>query len=280
MRDARLIETTEITIADIDTTDRLRPVSDTAVQSLIVSIEQLGSMKDEIHVRKVAHKNGALRLIAGGHRVAAATALGWEKIPAKIWDCTDDWAMLLEIDDNLAHAELDALDLAVFLSKRKRVYEKLHPETKAGVAGANSRWNATELSSFASTAAEKRGITERQIRKIVAVGDALSPFVIAKFRAMQSPATLKDLQTYAKIKDGAVRAEVLNRLKSSKNVAEALRKVSPKKSKYDSPNDEAYAKLYSHWKRSPIALKRRFARDFKDELTDLIAEIGGSNEDG
>ncbi|MBL4750505.1 MAG: ParB N-terminal domain-containing protein [Amylibacter sp.] len=277
MRDAKLLETTDILITDIDTDDRLRPVSDVAVQSLVVSIEQLGVMMDEIHVRKIAHQDGKLRLIAGGHRIAAALAMEWEKIPTKIWDCTDDWAELLEIDDNLAHADLDALDLAVFLSKRKRIYEKLHPETKAGVAGANSRWNATELGSFASTAAEKRGITERQIRKIVAVGDGLSPFVIAKFRAMKKPATLKDLQNYAKIKDGVVKAEVLNRLKSSKSVAEALQKVSPLKSKYKDPIDEDHMKLFELWKRSSKEAKRRFVRDFEEEITGLIAEFGGSD---
>jgi len=279
MRDAKLIETTELLISDIDTKGRLRPVSDAAVQSLVVSIEQLGQMKDEIHVRRVAHQDGKLRLIAGGHRIAAAVAMGWEKIPAKVWDCTDDWAALLEIDDNLAHAELDALDLAVFLAKRKRIYEKLHPETKAGVAGANSRWNATELSSFASTAAEKRGITERQIRKIVAVGEALSPFVIAGFRAMPKPATLKDLETYAKIKDEHVQAKVLGNLKNgtSKTVAEALNVVSPKKSKHKDPVDEAHMKLFDLWKRSSKPAKKRFVRDIEKEITALIAELGVSD---
>ncbi|HPT48548.1 MAG TPA: hypothetical protein PLM07_21900, partial [Candidatus Rifleibacterium sp.] len=55
-----------------------------------------------------------------------------EEIAAHIWtDVTDDWARLMEVDDNLAGAEMNALDTAVFLAERKKVYEKLHPETKA-----------------------------------------------------------------------------------------------------------------------------------------------------
>ena len=87
--------------------------------------------------------------IAGGHRLEAAKRLGWEEIEAKIWtDVTDDWAAIMEIDDNLAGAEMNALDTAVFLATRKQVYERLHPETKAGVAGGLARQgSATELSS-------------------------------------------------------------------------------------------------------------------------------------
>ncbi len=279
MRDARLIETTELLISDIDTKGRLRPVSDAAVQSLVVSIEQLGQMKDEIHVRKVAHQKGKLYLIAGGHRVAAALAMGWKTIPAKVWDCTDDWAALLEIDDNLAHAELNALELATFLAKRKSIYEKMHPETKAGIAGAKSRWDATDMMSFAKSTAEKRDLTERHIRRLVAIGEALSTYEINALRAMPKPVTLKDLQVLAKIKEDHVRVDVIDRLKhgTAKNATEALSAMSPKNPKHKDPIDEAHMKLFDLWKRSSKAAKKRFVRDFEQEITVLIAELGVSD---
>lgn len=49
---------------------RLRPVSESGVESLIASISETGVMKDAIHVRK--KKDGSLHLIAGGHRLEAA----------------------------------------------------------------------------------------------------------------------------------------------------------------------------------------------------------------
>lgn len=139
MRDAKLISTGDVKITDIDAGDRLRPVSVAAVEGLVASINELGRMKDEIHLRKAREKNAPLVLIAGGHRLAAAKILGWETIPAKVWDCSNDWAVLLEIDDNLAQAKLSALELAIFLSRKKAVYERLRPETKAGMAGALAR---------------------------------------------------------------------------------------------------------------------------------------------
>jgi hypothetical protein len=42
MRPPKLIETRPVALADITATDRLRPVSDLAVQSLAQSIETLG----------------------------------------------------------------------------------------------------------------------------------------------------------------------------------------------------------------------------------------------
>ncbi|WP_159966781.1 ParB N-terminal domain-containing protein, partial [Profundibacterium mesophilum] len=107
---------------------RLRPVSEAGVLSLVASIGELGVMKDPIHVRRVPHRGGALELMAGGHRLEAARRLGWTDIPATVWTCSDDWAHLVEIDDNLGGSELGALDTAVFLAARKRIYEKLHPE--------------------------------------------------------------------------------------------------------------------------------------------------------
>ena len=51
------------------------------------------------------------------------------------------------------------------LAKRKEVYERMHPETKAGVAGGKARQgSANEIISFAGFAADtatKTGLTDR-----------------------------------------------------------------------------------------------------------------------
>ncbi|EEX13695.1 ParB domain protein nuclease [Citreicella sp. SE45] len=139
----------ELRVDQIVVRDRLRPVSEAGVAALTASISEMGVMKDPIHVRKVKHRGGEFVLMAGAHRLTAARELGWETIKVTCWTCTDDFARLMEIDDNLAGAELTALDTAVFLAERKRIYEKMNPQTRAGVAGAAARWDASDIVSFA-----------------------------------------------------------------------------------------------------------------------------------
>lgn len=202
-----------VKVEEIDTKGRLRPVSEAGVAALMASIDETGVMKDAIHVRQ--KKNGTLALIAGGHRLEAAKRLGWTEIEAKVWtDVTDDWSRLMEIDDNIAGAELSPLDTAVFLAARKRVYEKLHPEAKAstGAALAAKRWDAADMmsvASFAAATAEKFGMTDRHVRRLIAAGTRLDSRDVALLRKAPRPITLKDLAEIAKISQPTDRYEVV-----------------------------------------------------------------------
>lgn len=194
-------DTTQVPLADIIVRSRLRPVSDAAVESLIASIGELGVMKDAVHLRK--RKEG-LFLMAGAHRLEAATRLGWATIPAKIWaDVTDDWALLMEVDDNIAGAELNPLDTAVFLATRKKVYERLHPEAKRGgdrkSAAFSDQTDMMSVRSFAKATAEKFGIDERHVRRLVSLGGSLEPQEAMDLRAALRQVTLKDLGDIAKM---------------------------------------------------------------------------------
>ena len=206
---------TELPVADINVRDRLRPVSDAGVQALIASIAELGHMKDPIHVRKVKHRGGEYVLMAGAHRLTAAHQLGWETIKVTCWDCTDDFARLMEIDDNLAGAELTALDTAVFLAARKRIYEKLHPETRAatGAELIAKRWHTADTMSavsFAQATAEKFGLTDRHVRRLILAGNALGPDEVRRLRAAKRPATLKDQMEIGKIGSPTERYHVVD----------------------------------------------------------------------
>ena len=179
MAEPRLMKIDRVKVGEVLVTARLRPVSEAGVESLLASIAEIGVMKDAIHVRQ--KKGGQLVLIAGGHRLEAARRLGWEEIEAKVWaDVTDDWARLMEIDDNIAGAELNPLDTALFLAERKRVYERLHPETKAKVGAelVACRWNTADtmsVASFAAATAEKFVMTDRHVRRLIAAGSRLDP---------------------------------------------------------------------------------------------------------
>lgn len=275
MRPAKLIETTDVPLDQIEISDRLRPVCDLSVQSLRESIETLG-LQNEIHLRKVK-RTGALRLMAGGHRIAAFRLLGRETIPAKVWDCTDDWAALTEIDDNLAHAELDALELAVFLAKRKEVYERAYPETKAltGAELVAKRWNtADKLSvvSFAAATAEKRSLSERQIRRLVAVGQALSPQDVEQLRSAPKKVTLSDLQVIAKCPGDAARREICQALHTgtAKSAAEAVRRHKAPGAAIKDPTEDARGRIADAWARASKEARRRFAGDYRAELLELL----------
>lgn len=282
MKEPTLMQQNRVKVAEIDCRRRLRPISEAGVESLIASIHETGVMKDAIHVRK--KKDGSLVLIAGGHRLEAAKRLGWEEIEAKVWtDVTDDWAAIMEIDDNLAGAEMNALDTAVFLATRKSVYERLHPETKRGVAGAAARWDATEPSSvaFVKATADKFGMSERQVFKIVAAGIRLGADEVAKLRHAPRPITLKDLTEIGKIGAPTERYDVVRLLSegTAKSAADARRSLKPEaEGTAKDPIDEAFKALLSAWQRAPMAAKRRFVGDAEADLRAMMADLDGGAE--
>ncbi|PTW99139.1 ParB/RepB/Spo0J family partition protein [Pararhodobacter aggregans] len=268
-----------VKVEEIDTKGRLRPVSEAGVAALMASIDETGVMKDAIHVRQ--KKNGTLALIAGGHRLEAAKRLGWAEIEAKVWtDVTDDWSRLMEIDDNIAGAELNPLDTALFLAERKRVYEKLHPEAKRGVAGAAARWDATDtmsVASFADATAEKFGLSQRHIFRLIAAGTRLDARDVALLRKAPRPITLKDLAEIAKISQPTDRYEVVEALAEgrAKSAAEARRAIAASEGSaapVEDPVEAGLKALKTAWSRAPKEARRRFCRDHGDEISALLFE--------
>lgn len=275
MKTPTLQMTGPVPVAEIDARNRLRPVSQAGVEALKASIAEAGVMKDAIHVRK--KKGGALVLIAGAHRLEAARQLGWTEIEAKVWtDVTDDWSRLMEIDDNLAGAEMGPLDTAVFLAERKRVYEKLHPETKAatGAELVARRWNTADtmsVVSFAKVTAEKFGISERHVRRLVEAGDKLG-VDSARLRAAPRPITLKDLIEISKVGEVSERYAIIDALieGKAKSASEARRTWKAAESGLEGvvkdPVEEAFIALAKAWARAPMAAKKRFLMQHRSEV--------------
>lgn len=288
MRDAVQIRSlTELPISEVLVENRLRPVSDVGVTALLSSIETLGVMKDPIQVRKVKHRAGALVLIAGGHRLEAARRLGWETIPATVWDCTDDWARLMEIDDNVAGAELSVIDTAVFLAERKDVYERIHPETHAEAFKGNRHTgklaaDMMSVASFAAVTAEKFGISERHVRRLVSAGSAMQRVGVEKLRTSQAPVTLADLMAFAKmtlsqqdaaagyVSDGTVRT-----------IRDARKRIlsgdAPPKPVHGSAEQKELS-LADAWERAPMDVRRAFVRDHLDVLALMVRDASSSQD--
>lgn len=152
----------------IDVGERLRPVDPDYVALIAASLAERGL--DTPIVVSAHGLDGNHQLIAGAHRLAAARSLGWDDIEAIVTEADDLAAQLQEIDENLIRRELSALDRAVFLARRKAIYEALHPEAKRG--GDRRSTKRTRLSvwsgAFAKATAAKLGVDERTIRRAVA----------------------------------------------------------------------------------------------------------------
>jgi ParB family chromosome partitioning protein len=269
----RIPEIDSVAVAEVAASERLRPVSEAGVAALMASIAELGVMQDPIHVRRVRHRDNALVLMAGAHRLEAARRLGWTDIPATVWECNDAWARMMEIDDNLAGAELTALDSAVFLAARKRLYEAEHPDARQGVAGAlalhkNHATDIVSVASFAASTAEKFNLSERHVYRMVAAGSALAPDEVARLRAGPRPVGLADLQVIAKAgpaeRYGIVDALAAGRAKTAKQ-ALALGAEAPPKD----PVEAAFQRLLETFDRAPAAARRRFVEERGTEIAAL-----------
>jgi ParB family chromosome partitioning protein len=172
----------------IDCSDRLRALDEAAVQAMAAAMSERGQLQSII-VRRNPDGSNRPRLVAGRHRVAAALLLGWPEMRVEWRELTDQEARLEEIDENLIRAELTALDRAVFLAERKRVYEELHPET--GHGGDRKRKpktvedqvaNLATWSRYSKDAAAKTGLSERAVQRAVELVSKLAPAVIDELR--------------------------------------------------------------------------------------------------
>ncbi|KPU84461.1 hypothetical protein JI58_03660 [Marinosulfonomonas sp. PRT-SC04] len=263
----------------IEVGERMRPVSTSGVESLIASVEELGVIKDAIHVRKKRRGDTeVLVLMAGAHRLEAAKRLGWEAIPARVWaDVTDDWARLMEIDDNLAGADLSALELAVFLAERKKVYERLHPETKAASFKGNQYTGkvASDIMSFATSVAEKRDLSKRHIERFVQIGTSLSAWEVEGLMGLEKPISMTDLMFLAKVKEEKLRVDLIDYLKHTNDEKRDLagKLVSYKGEASAPPGDPidvAFKQLLTAWSRAPMAARRRFVTEVESDLCAIM----------
>ncbi len=284
MAPVREIKVIDLPLDEIEVGNRIRMVSPSAVNIIAMSIEDLAVLTDPIHVRKI--KNG-YRLIDGAHRFAAVKQLGWSSVPTKVWQCTADQAELMESDANISTAHMPPLELAISLAARKRSYQKLHPETRQGHAGAKGRWTddmQANSSSFASWMGSVLGVTTRQVQKIIAAGEGLTADQIRWLRAAPKPVTQADLQTLAKVPDDTQRSKICISLTNgeAKSAADALKRLSDPASKpVKDPVEEAFKDLREAWSRAPKVARDRFlVTDVKDmafELEDAWTQASVDN---
>ncbi|WP_066453571.1 ParB/RepB/Spo0J family partition protein [Anaerotruncus rubiinfantis] len=195
-----------------------RSLNEEKVKSLAQSIEEIGLL-NPITI------DLEYNLIAGAHRLEAVKRLERDTIECNQVDLKGLQAELAEIDENLVRHNLNHIDEADQLLRRKEIYEELHPDTKAGIAGAKAtnekRWGiATENSSaaieksFAADTAAKIGMTERAVRGKIQVAKNLSPEVKAVVK--ESGISRENALKLARIKDEDKQKEAAEMLAAKK----------------------------------------------------------------
>lgn len=267
--------------ADIQIGERLRQIDEAHAGMLAESLRQTGRLRNRPEVRQQRKGKAVIfTLIAGGHRMRAVQIAGWVEVEVDVYEGTDDEVRLWEIDENLVRHELNPLDRAVFLAERQAIYLRMHPETAAGVAGAEAKHGrANDIMSFAAATAEKCGWTERTIQRAVSIAEGLKPDVRARIAGTALAHKQSELLALIKASQAEQHA-VLDLLQDDdskvKTVDSALKLVRGVRAPEVSANDMAFDKLIDLWRRTPLAAKRAFLRHLQE--TGVIDELLGGLE--
>ena len=169
-----------------------------AVESLARSILEIG-LQHPIGLTTGYH------LIHGRHRYEAYQSLGRDSIPAIIHELDDLKSQLAEIDENLLHRPLTALQESQALKRRKEIYLELHPETKKGAQGGGKDGKGTRVRtesdnmSFSDDTASKTGKNKRTVERAVKLADDISDEVAEQLEGMAIADNKAELGQLAKL---------------------------------------------------------------------------------
>ncbi|KXF92114.1 ParB/RepB/Spo0J family partition protein [Phaeobacter inhibens] len=271
-------KTHTLPVDDIQVEERLRTASETAVASIVSSIQEVGSILQPLLVRRV---KGGYRLLDGLHRLTAAKEAGLAEVPVKVSECTNDQAIRIEVDANVAGAPLTPLDMAVFLAAHKELYERENPEAtrahKARQARLSDHTDKMSVRSFAANAAEVFGKGERQIFRLISVGEKLSPSEIAQLRGAPQKVQFKDLEHIAKCGEQADRTAICAALGdgTAKSAKEVLDRKKAPGAALKTPVEQQFSKLADAFIRASKEARRQFVAQYGDVLSELIEDAKG-----
>jgi len=253
---ATAMQLVRLPLAAIHPNPNARPINQAKVDALADSMKEIG-LKTAITLRRVHEEAHAkYEVVAGGHRYLAARKLGWISIQAIVTDDDELHRELWTIDENLVRAELGAADEAKALARRKQIYEALHPETKAQVAGGKGRHRSaaeknSAAESFAKNTAKRTGKTERHVRQVARRGLEIAPDVLDAVNgtSMDKPG---ELDVIAKLShaDQRLAVEMVNAGEAA-NLREAVDKVGePKASTVPAKNRGRAKSRVARWSKA------------------------------
>jgi ParB/RepB/Spo0J family partition protein len=251
----------QISIDDLRLAVFARPVNWDRVRALAASILEIGLQQPVIARKARVIRDGrevdAYEIIAGGHRVAACRQLEICEVPTIVVDVDDLTAELIEIDENLIRENLTAAQMASAISRRKEIYETLHPETRAGVAGAVGRHGAVAnlataenmAERFTKATADATGTPERSVQRAANRGERIGVGDLAKIAGTSLDKGV-ELDALAKLSPEDREALIAK--------AEAGEQVSAVE--YKRPRSTGFARLMSAWERADAKARLKFQK--------------------
>lgn len=188
-----------ININDIKINPGRREAAPEDVQRLLESIAEVGMM-NPITV------TADYTLIAGLHRLMAAKQLGWVEIECSISDMDTLHTELAEIDENVIRIGLSDLELSELLTRRKKIYEALHPATIArNLPGHASNYESSsdkltgKEKPFSQDTAEKMGVSPRTVERHVQIGENLTTEAKEILRGTDTKITKQNLTKLSRL---------------------------------------------------------------------------------
>lgn len=145
---------------------------------------EMKSLQDSLASVGLIHPiavNSSGGLITGYRRLIAAKNLGWNKIKATFFDgLTELDEFDIELQENLKRKDFNPVELAEALSRRKKIYEKEHPETKLGSTGKGRPKDRLSESDnlkdrFTKDTAQTTGISETVIKETLQLTELPEP---------------------------------------------------------------------------------------------------------
>jgi ParB family chromosome partitioning protein len=246
--------------------DRARGLDRAWVEGLAAIIEAEGL------IQPIAVLADGLRfqLIAGGHRLQACKALGWETIPATVYEEGFGDADLIETLENLARRELTALDRAKHFARFRTAYEAKHGPIERGgdrkSEAAQDQSPRDGLWSFHEVIAERTGFKRATVFDYLAIWNGLAPGTYDRLSALPAIADNKaQLANLAGQSDDQQDA-ILNLIETDQagSVAEALDRIAGIEQR--APDEKRYSAARSAWKRLNQAQRHQFLADNEEEV--------------
>lgn len=265
--------TTEtIHIYDIDATDRLRPIDPAHVELIAASIEQRGIEQPIVVRKRPASSPSTYILIVGGHRFEAMRALGWTELTigkhVLVTDVDELEARLMEIDENIARRNLNALDRALFLAERQKVYAERNRTLGRGGDRKSKQFNEKINSEsfridfsdrFSEDAAKRTGYSESTIQKALTLAKRLDKAAIAEIRGTPIEDNQNELFQLAELGEADQR-KVAARIKSgeAKSVGQAKVAAGLAKPQTVDPQARVLAALLENWDKASKPTRAAF----------------------
>jgi ParB-like chromosome segregation protein Spo0J len=240
-------EMTEISLADIHVGEHRVRCDIGNLDDLKESVIRFGLL----HPIAVKPTPDGYQLIAGERRLSVMRMLGAKRITVQVHDSLSLIDELdLELEENLRRQNLNPMDLAEALKRRKLLYESLHPETRVGSTGGGRNGSGGRTKSdlagdgkpavrFTKAASERFDVSETTIKEWLQLNNlpsdkktALRIGKISKTEAIQvvrEKAAQHDVKDNPKPQRSQERGEERNRLllRAIAELDRLLKTVSP-----------------------------------------------------